>query len=225
MIDPRNDTSGFVATVRESRSGAGAPARSRTRHRKFYIVRNRAASRASGFEVLNRESLFKEGPPTFLPPLGQRGFRAYPERPVFVADPKFGRLYRDLEGYSGYWFISEKMKSVLQEIDPEAFAFLECEVRSPDGNRQPSRWLCDVIRVLDALDETQSTVRVGVADDGSKYYRMGGGDKLVFKESVVGDARIFRMKYFDANIICDEELRKACKSTDLKGISFADQSK
>lgn len=83
------------------------------------------------------------------------------------------------------------MKAVLQAVDREAFALLECDIRSPDGTRQPSRWLCDVVRVLDAVDEAQSTVKVGVADNGSKYYRLGSNDKLVFKDSGIEGAHIF----------------------------------
>jgi len=33
------------------------------------------------------------------------------------------------------------------------------------------------------------------------------------------------MKYFEAEIVCDDELKRACKSSDLKGISFVDRSK
>jgi hypothetical protein len=225
MIDVRDGKGGSLAAVPRSGSGAGGPTRSGAKKREFYIVRGRCASRASGFDFLNGDRLFKGGPPALLPPLGRRGFRDYPERPVFLADPKIGRTHRDFEGYSGYWFISAQMKSVLQEVDPRAFAFLECDIRSPDGNRQPARWLCDVVRVLDAVDETQSVVRVGIADDGRKYYRLDGDEKLVFKESVVGAAHIFRMKYFGARIICDEELRRACKLADIQGVSFVDPSK
>src|SRR5260221_14131242 len=97
-------------------------------------------------------------------------------------------------------------------------------MRSPDGARLPARWLCDVVRVLDALHEAQSKVEVSVATDGSKIYRHVYNSKLIFKEAAVGGSHIFRMKFFDAVIICDEELRRACKSADLKGISFDDPS-
>jgi hypothetical protein len=112
------------------------------------------------------------------------------------------------------------MKSVLTEVDPEAFAFLQCDVRSPDGKECPVRWLCDVIRVLDALDEEKSKIDIGVADDGSKVYRFFTyGERLTFKESIVGNSHVFWMKY-RSSIICDEEFRRACKSAGVKGISF-----
>jgi Protein of unknown function (DUF1629) len=75
------------------------------------------------------------------------------------------------------------MKSFLQAVGPEAFAFLRRDIRSPDGQELPSRWLCDVVRILDALDEAKSAVEIGVAGDGSKVY--GEIDlKFTFKESV-----------------------------------------
>jgi hypothetical protein len=119
MIDLRNSMSGSAAAISESRLGAGGPTRRRVKQCKFYIVRGSMASRASGFELLNGDRLFKGGPPALLPPLGQGGFRDYSERPVFLADPKLGRIHRDFEGYSGYWFISAATKSVLRTVDPE----------------------------------------------------------------------------------------------------------
>jgi Protein of unknown function (DUF1629) len=209
----------------ESRSSARRSMHRKAKKRKFFIVTSKVAHQASGFRLLNGDNLFASGPLTFLPPLGLRGFRNYPERPVFLANAKLGRIHWDLEEYSGYWFISEKMKSVLQMVDPGAFSFLACEMRSPDGMRQPTRWLCDMTRVLDALDEAQSTARIGVASNGSKFYNLSGSERLSFQESIVGDFHIFRMKFFEAKVICDEELRLACKSADLKGISFDDPSR
>lgn len=194
--------------------------------RKFYIIRTSMASRASGFQVLNGDKLVERGgaaaylPPPMVP------IQDYLEQPVFLADAKRGRIHRDFEILSGLWFISKKMKSVLQAVDPRAFTLLECDIRSPDGTRQPARWLCDVVRALDAVDEALSRVRAGVADNGSKYYSWSSIDqKLVFKESVVRGAHIFRIKYFEPTTVCDEELKRACKSADLKGISFANLSK
>jgi hypothetical protein len=44
---------------------------------------------------------------------------------------------------------------------------------------------------------------------------VSGSERFIFKETVVGESHIFRMKFFDAKVICDEELRLACKSADL----------
>jgi len=154
--------------------------------------------------------------------------RDFSEAPVFLSDAKLGPIHWDFEIDTGYWFISDKMKSVLQVVDPVAFAFLECHVGSPDGQELPVRWLCDVVRVLDALDEEKSEASskwygkelVCVARNGGKFYSPVGMEALFFNEPVVGNCHIFRMKYSPERIICDEEMRQACKSAQISGISF-----
>jgi hypothetical protein len=112
------------------------------------------------------------------------------------------------------------MKSVLETTDKDAFAFLRCEVRSPGGQEAPVRWLCDVVRIIDALDEGKSAVGIGVADDGSKVYIISGRPTMVFRELVVGGCHVFRMKHYHELVVCEEDARRACKSAELTGISF-----
>jgi len=193
-----------------------------TTRRKFYIVERRVTANPSGFDLANEDALF-EGrfPRTMSPPHGQRGFRDYPMAPLFVCDPRNGPVHWDFEIYLDYWFISERMKTLLENLDRNAFAFLRCEVRRPDGGDGPPRWLCDVVRVLDALDERKSKVRIGTADDGSKFYGSAGRVNLVFKEDVVGPHPIFRMRYAESTVICDDRLVSACKAARIAGVRFA----
>lgn len=194
--------------------------------RRFYIVhRVYSSTRAGGFELLNGETLFHDGPGIFAPPPGRRGFRDYPAVPLFISNNRLGRTDRDFEEYCGYWFISDRMKTVLERIDPEGFAFLKCKVHLPDGTDGPLHWLCDVVRVLDALDEEKSRIESGTADDGSKVYIPLIGRPLIFKDDAVGPHHIFRMKYFEPLIICDEEIRLACKAADLTGVRYTDSTK
>ncbi|WP_370989740.1 imm11 family protein [Bradyrhizobium sp. DN5] len=46
-------------------------------------------------------------------------------------------------------------------------------------------------------------------------------------EAAIGNAHIFifRVAHYDAAIICDQDLKDACKSTGLKRIRFEDVSK
>jgi hypothetical protein len=193
--------------------------------RKFYIVSYTRATRASGFELLNGRALFQGGPPIFVPPPGHRGFRDYPETPVFLSDPRLGRIDRDFEEYCGYWFISDRMKAVLERVDAPAFTFFKCKVQLPDGTDGPVRWLCDVLPVLDALDESKSTITIRTADNGSRVYNFSGGVRLIFKDDAVGPHHVFRMMYYDAQVICDEEMRLACKAAELTGLRFLDPTK
>ena len=203
-------------------SGGGRKADQTIKRRKFYRVTRKHVARGSGFELLNGAALFTEHPKALLPPLGQRGFREYPEMPVFLADARLGLIHRDFEEYSGYWFISDGMRTVLECIDPNAFAFLKCRVQLRDGADGPIRWLCDVVRVLDALDEEHSKVTIGASDLGSKTYYIQMHGHVFFRGEEVGSNHIFRAMYTDAYIVCDEEMKVACKAAHLTGIEFDD---
>jgi Protein of unknown function (DUF1629) len=151
----------------------------------------------------------------------QRGFPNYPEPPRLLFDKTLGRPPRDLELCSEYWLISDRLKTVLEAVDPAGVAFVRCEVRLRGGEPGPTYWLCDVVRVLDAVDEMAS--RLGIYDArGRKIYSLAGGASLVFKEDVVGSAHIFRMAYLKPQVIGDQQLKDSCKAAGLKGITFVD---
>jgi hypothetical protein len=190
--------------------------------REFYIMTSTIKTRSIGYRLLNSQTLFAGGPSIFMPPAGQRGFRDYPETPVFRLK---GKSIPDFEEYSFYWFISNRMRVILEGVDPQAFAFLKCRVQLPDGTDAPFRWLCDVVRVLDALDEEKSKIRINAATDGSKFYGLSGGEDLIFNDDAVGPHHIFRMMYFDARVICDERMKRACKTEDLSGLRFVEPAK
>lgn len=202
-------------------SSKDAPRGGRTaKARKFYIVLSQARSRAAGLRLVNEDELLRDGSSTLSPPAGRRGFRDYPVTPLFLADEKLGRIDRDFERYSHYWLISDRMKSVLEQVDPEAFAFLKCDTRLPDGTDGPRHWLCDVVRVLEALDEGKSLIEIGTADDGSKFYDLLGRRSLILNQDAIGPCRVFRMKYTGSVIICDDVLKRACRENGITGIRF-----
>ena len=108
----------------------------------------------------------------------------------------------------------------MEFVDQEAFAFLKCKVLMPDGSDGPPYWLCDVVRVLEALDEEKSAIKIRTASDGSKVYGMMGNPRLIFKEELIGSCHVFRMKFFEARVICDDDMKLACKAAGLTGLSF-----
>ena len=166
------------------------------------------------------------------PPSDRRGFPDYPEAPRFLFDRKAGRPPFDLELMHDYWLASDRAKSVFEAADPEGFAFLACDVRLPHGDYDgPPYWLCDVVRVLDALDETRSRLKIGIREDkayrdfGKKYYELTGLGELIFREDAIGGAHVFRMAHMERTIICDQVVKDACRAARLKGIRFDDTSK
>jgi hypothetical protein len=108
--------------------------------RKFYrIDPDFRVGGAPGIQMDNKDALL-QGRRTLGPPTGQRGFPDYPEAPHFLFDKKLGRPPRDLEEYHAYRLISDRMKVVLEAIDPDGFAFVQCEVRLSDGTAGPTYW-------------------------------------------------------------------------------------
>jgi Protein of unknown function (DUF1629) len=198
-------------------AGKARSSKSETRRfnkkRRFYDIRSSWGR--NGFKVVNAGHWIK----TLSPFSHDNYFGAGREMPVFNANPKEGRIDRDFEQWFGFWQISDRMKTVLDQVDPEAFDFLQCQVQLSDGTAGPTRWLCQVVRILDAVDEAKSTVRIGTDSAGKKLYRRGPS-VLVFKEDVVGSQHVFRMQYSIEWIVCDEEFRVACKSAGLTGIRF-----
>ena len=214
MPSPSGGKSGAASQFPEGRSHP-------PNKRKFYIVRHRVVSNTHGFILQNKEALFQGRAPIYVDPFGPRGFRDYPEVPLFTADKRRGRIHWDLEEIPGCWFISDRMKMVLEPLDPGAFAFVKCKVQLPDGSDAAVRWLCDVVRVLDALDEEKSDIDIRTATDGSKYYSLSRNFNLAFKGDVVGqNDRFFRLKYFRDEVICDEQVKLACKAAAFAGPRF-----
>lgn len=200
------------------------PAR-KAKARKFFLMRpDISIGGRPGFEVQNLATLL-DGRKVLGPPIGKRGFGKFDQAPKVLVDKSLGRNLRDLELYHEYWLVSDKLKMALASVDPDAVAFARCDVRNRDGTEGPVYWLCDVVRILDALDEGLSRVTVEhrtYKGQSWKGYSLLGGASLVFREEVVGSAHIFRMRYLVPQVICDQELQDTCKKAGLKGISFHD---
>ena len=61
---------------------------------------------------------------------GPRSFPALSEPPRRIIDRSLGRAPADWELFHGFWLVSARMKDVLEAVDREGVAFLECEARS-----------------------------------------------------------------------------------------------
>jgi len=190
----------------------------RPKGRRFYKLDN-------NYRLGGRPGLTLENESTLRSYVGYTGlnprYAAFPEVPRFLFDKRLGRAPRDIEGFSGQWLISNRLKAVFEAVDRDALSFTPCEVRLPDGTEGPPRWLCTVVRVLDALDEEASRITIG-EDQGQKCYLLKAGMSLVFREETVGAAHMFRMAYFEPVVICDQFVKDNCQQAELKGILFRD---
>lgn len=213
---------GHMSEIEKRIQGGLSPdSKRKLKARKFYEMSpDFRVGGVPGWKLENEEFIKPKGVVIFARDSSRPGFPDFPEPPRFVVDKKLGRPPRDLEEY-GYWVVSDRMKRVLEEIDPRALAFVRCDVRRPGGELGPAYWLCDVLPILDAVDEAASKVRVEY-DGERKVYSLMGGANLIFKDDIVEDHHIFRLTPLRTANFCDNQIRDACKAAGLKGITFHD---
>lgn len=111
------------------------------------------------------------------------GLAALKETPRLRYDSRIGDMPDDLEsGLTDYWLVSEPLKQVLEAADPEGFVFALCDFRLEDGTPAAPHYLCEVVRIIDAIDEEASTVKVLTGYPNGKYYSLVGGGKVGIQE-------------------------------------------
>ncbi|MEA9565211.1 MULTISPECIES: DUF1629 domain-containing protein [Xanthomonas] len=151
------------------------------------------------------------------------GFPPLREKPRLIYDPRKGGMPEHLEGtFSGYWLVSQSLKRVFEQVDPLAFEFAETDFLLADGSPGPIHFLCDIVRVLDAVDEENSKLRIELGDEyvDGKAYNFSGGASLAFRKDVIGSAHIFQLNY-SFSIFCDRVMFDAIRSA---GISNDERS-
>ncbi|MVT71677.1 DUF1629 domain-containing protein [Bradyrhizobium cajani] len=197
--------------------------RGKARARRFYVVGlDFRFQTAPGWEMENLAAVAGERE-VLIAPRG-RGFPPFPEPPRLVIDNSLGRAPRDWELFHDYWLASDRMKNLLERLDLEGVRFVRCETRYRDGRAAPTYWLCDVIRVLDAVDEAKSVLKIEHPTPDRKVYNLSGRSSLLFKEDSVGAAHIFRLCFYPM-IVCDQVVKDACKEAGMRGIGFTDTTK
>lgn len=171
----------------------------------FYILKpdGRGGGPGHGVVFENRKDI-PAAHPSFGPTLA-----ALEIVPRLRYDPKEGTYPNDLDAsFRGYWLVSEALKRVFESVDPTGFAFKPCIFTLPDGSPAAPHYFCEVLRVLDALDEEASTLKIETGDYiNGKFYSTFAAS-LTFKREVVGDAHVFRTPYTD-QVFCDRAMRDA----------------
>jgi len=176
---------------------------------EFYILMPdmRSGGRGHGVEFENEKAV--PFPAYLSEPSERGGLAELKETPRLRYDSRIGDMPNDMHsGFKDYWLVSEPLKQVLQSVDPDGFAFVRCSFLLEDGSEAPSHYLCEVVRMLDAIDEAASTVKVLTGYPNGKYYSLAGGANLAFKNDVIGDAHVFRTPY-SSEAFCDRFFRDA----------------
>ncbi|PKV14530.1 imm11 family protein [Xanthomonas prunicola] len=194
----------------------------------FYILRSDmgGGGRGHGVEFENEDAVPFSIADSL--PGEDAGLAALKETPRLRYDSRIGDMPNDMhDGFKGYWLVSEPLKQVFEAADPEGFAFALCDFRLEDGTPGEPYYLCDVVRVIEAIDEAASTIKVLTGYRNGKYYDITGGAQFAFNKDVVGTAHIFRTPY-TADAFCDRFLRDTLisqgfgKSPKKRGVRLID---
>ncbi|UOF13255.1 DUF1629 domain-containing protein [Lysobacter capsici] len=192
----------------------------------IYVLRPSFSGRGPGHGLVfaNLESLLAPPRRILRPTAG--GFPPLRETPLLIQEQSGKATLDDLEAsFSGYWLVSDRLKNAFEDNDPQGFAFARCDVKMADGSDAGERYLCDVLRVIDALDEERSETRIDVGDDfvNGKFYHVTTGSSLIFRREVIGSAHTFRTPY-SGFVFCDESMRAALVSGGFSGVETEDAS-
>lgn len=187
---------------------------------EFFLLRpdTTRGGRGHGVVFANEDALLT--PPRMIIRPREGGFPPLMEKPLLIHDAKQGDPPEDLEGgMSGYWLVSERLQRVLAAVDPDGFAFRECDYRLADGSAGSRYYLCEVVRVLDALDEHASKLFIDSSDEfpAGKFYDLTGGGSLAFRKDVVGQAHAFKTPYSGRLVFCDRFMRDAIWDAGIGG--------
>lgn len=121
------------------------------------------------------------------------------------------------------WLVSDRLKTLLEGLDPDAFAFMRTEVDYSNFDEPgPGFWFCDIVRMLDCVDDERSKVTY-YEDAPFKAYRALIDIKM--RPEVVGDAHAFRLTRATLKQIVDDAFVKAIKAQKIRGFRFIDLQK
>ena len=187
---------------------------------QYFFISENIVRNPAGLVLLNESNLVLPGMVVFgLKDMRFRGIPKVTEIPSFKHIKKEGPYPRDIERYGSFWIVSKKLKDIFCAFDPDAFDFLECELNANGTSTIGEYWICDVIRVIDAIDEAKSELFVHYVG-GEKHYNFLSSGKISLNEFAVKGHRVFMVDHCWPHVMCDEELVKICKSEKIKNIYF-----
>jgi hypothetical protein len=190
-----------------------------TGERTYYEVHS--GSGTTAFEIINQDIVRYYG---VGPYWEGRGFPDYEGIPVLKFDPR-RKIIADWRLDGCYWVVSNRTRELLEKLDGDAFDFRPT-ISSQGKNPVPGGpfWLCDVIRVLDAVDEERSELYMGQTQtvDGTLINRRYQGIHLArFRPEIVGEAHVFDLARNSMTVV-DDIFLKAITNAKITGIGFSD---
>jgi len=197
----------------------------------YYKVECTRSDRGDGWDLMNRDRLQSDGGRLTLKKAWPDGARVLPrgpwtlpdylEPPHFVFDRSLGRPPHDFDVRDGIFLISAKMKSLLEELAPDACDYRPCVTSYRNGKPGPELWVGSVVRAFkDAVDLDNSNIKVSAYGQYLLPYYPKKAE-LAFKPEVIGSANVFRLAETPFYPFCDEHFRARCREAGIKGIAFS----
>lgn len=149
--------------------------------------------------------------------LGINPYSATPRLEFNPRKKKFCDIYPGLETV----FYSDRMKALLEGIDPNAFEWLKIEAGQGQGEPPLAPyWIGDVIRVLECVDEAKSDIEYHKVDWDPNYHGYKTLKHLIMKPDLSPEHHIFRLRFTFRDIIVDDVIRDAIVKSKYKGCDF-----
>jgi len=205
----------------KAKTGVEAQADSKTAERKYYTLNpDFSTDSAPVPKWVNKEEQSKSlnlDPDNSNKPF--HGFQ-FSEPPQIKFDRKGHRgPFEDATPMTlGIWFVSERLKTLFEQLDPEVFVFQKVDVDySNFPEPGPNYWFCYIMRVLDCVDEEHSEI-VYQPEITWKVYT--GLIDIKMRPEVVGSVHAFRLKYASLKLIVDDLVVDTLKQNHIRGFAF-----
>ncbi|MBX4865318.1 DUF1629 domain-containing protein [Rhizobium sophorae] len=182
-----------------------------------------------GWEFANRDRLLPDSgylglnysrtpwPDSMLDlPRGPWQIPEYAETPKLIFDPK--RKVQDIYAVEYFLFISDKMKSLLEEFAPKSCEYLLCETEFSNGKTGPRIWQCSVVDSYREAVDVENSPLIRVTRWGG--YMISGGADWCFLPSVLNSAHVFRLVEYAGPFFCDQTFKNICKDRGIRGTAF-----
>jgi hypothetical protein len=216
----------MTESTKTSDQPKAGPAPGVARHQYFEVYDNYGQlTRAPDFDWVNMKELATPGYLGLSPGPYEHGsgFPAFAASPKIVFQKKSTRQPLDFYRFRRIWVISDRLKAILEDFDREGFEFVRTDTLYDGGTREGlPYWFCDVIRVLDCVDEAASTIT---------YYDRPAFESITWKSyerllnvvmrpEAIGSAHVLRVRYYSGRVLIDEVFRNLMHAHKVSGIGF-----
>jgi len=123
---------------------------------------------------------------------------------------------------NGPWFVSETLRQLIEEREPDVHQFFKIDLDAKDGSPWPvPYYLFNVCQHLPAalLDRSQLVWRTNPY--GQRYASAPAyDDRLVVDHSVIAGKHVWKDKHFVLKTFFSDDLKRACMSTKIDALEY-----